>query len=322
MNKYLLRRIYQTVLVLLIVVTIVFVLFRLLPGDPTDMMVDQSFDEVTRKRLLAEWGLDAPLHEQYFVFIKNLLWFNFGESFYYRVPAGKAIYLCLWNSIVLMGTAMAMSLSAGFVLGIYLGWRRGSRRERFMLVFAMFLRATPIFWSGIILLMILTYWAALFPTGGMRSLGYSAKNLFWTYFSFDFLYHWFLPFLTATLHFMVDPLMVTRTSMLEVKGEDFLEFGQSLGFSEMALMRHCGRNALLPVVTYTAIMMGFVFGGQVLLEVIFAWPGMGREMVLAIERRDYPVAQASFLIMATVVILMNFVIDLLYGYLDPRIKYG
>ena len=157
MNKYLIRRLYQTVLVLLIVVTIVFVLFRLLPGDPTDMMVDRSFDEVTRQRLLAEWGLDAPLYEQYIVFLKNLFQLNFGESFYYRVPAGTAIYLCLWNSIVLMGTAMAMSLSTGFVLGIYLGWRRGSRRERFTLILAMFLRATPIFWLGIILLMILTF---------------------------------------------------------------------------------------------------------------------------------------------------------------------
>ncbi len=322
MRGYLVRRLYQTIIVLLVVISLVFVLFRMLPGDPTAMMIDQTLDEAAQQRLLVEWGLDAPLYQQYLVYLKNLLHLNLGVSFYYRRPVWDAIHSTLWNTIVLMATAMSIAVGVGIVLGTYLGWKRGSRRERFGLVIALFLRSTPIFWLGIIILMIFTYWLHLFPTGGMRSIGYSASNLFWTYFSVDFLRHMLLPFSTAMLYFLADPLMVMRTSMLEVRGEDFLEFGESIGLSEAALMRHCARNALLPVVTFVAVMVGFVFGGQVLLEVIFAWPGMGREMVLAIDRRDYPVAQASFLIMSTMVILMNFLVDIVYSHLDPRIKYA
>ena len=117
-------------------------------------------------------------------------------------------------------------------------------------------------------------------------------------------------------------MMVMRACMLEVKGEDFLEYLDALGLPERDRMRHCARNAMLPVVTFASIMVGFVFGGQVLLEIVFAWPGIGREMVLAIQRRDYPVAQATFIVMSVMVILMNFVVDLLYSYLDPRIRYA
>jgi peptide/nickel transport system permease protein len=322
MRKYLIRRFFHTIIVLLVVMTILFVLFRMLPGDPTAMMIDQSLDEVARKQLLVEWGLDAPLYQQYLIFLKNLSHLNFGISFFYQKPVWQALYSTLWNTIVLMGTAMSIAVGVGIFLGAYLGWKRGSRRERFGLVIALILRSTPIFWLGIIILMIFSYWIALFPTGGMRSIGYSASNLFWTYFSLDFLFHMFLPFLTATLYFLADPILVMRTSMLEIRGEEFLEFLESIGLPQRSIRMHCTRNALLPVVTFVALMVGFVFGGQVLLEYIFSWPGMGREMLLAIERRDYPVAQGSFIIMSSIVILMNFLVDILYSYLDPRIKYA
>lgn len=321
MRSYLLRRTYQTLVVLFVVVALVFVLFRLLPGDPTAMMIDQSLDEAARAKLLAEWGLDGSLPQQFLLYLTNLARLNLGVSFYYRQPVWHVLSGPLWNTTVLMGTAIVIAIAAGIVLGIYLGWRRGSRAERFALVVALFLRSTPIFWLGILLLMVFTYWLHLFPTGGMRSVGYASSNLVSTYLSLDFLHHLALPLVTATLYFIADPMMVMRTSMLEVKGEDFLEFLESVGLSERTIMRHCARNALLPVVTFVSIMIGFVFGGQVLLEVIFAWPGIGREMVEAIERRDYPIAQASFLIMAASVIVMNLVVDLVYSSLDPRVTY-
>ena len=322
MRKYLIRRIYQTIIVLWVVMSMLFVLFRMLPGDPTAMMIDQSLDEVARRQLLVEWGLDAPLHQQYFLFLKNLLRLNLGISFFYKISVWEVLYSPIWNTIVLMGTALSMAVTLGILLGTYLGWKRGSRQERWGLVIALFLRSTPIFWLGIIIVMVFAHWLTLFPTGGMRTPGYSAKNLFWTYCSANFLYHLALPFLTAMLHFIADPLLVMRTSMLEVRGEEFLEFLESLGIPQRNLMRHSMKNALLPVVTFVALMVGLVFGGQVLLEVIFSWPGMGREMLMAIERRDYPIAQGSFIIMSTMVILMNFIVDLIYSYLDPRIKYA
>ncbi len=322
MRAYLIRRFCQTLIVLFVVMSLVFVLFRLLPGDPTAMMVDQSLDQLARQRLLVEWGLDAPLFQQYLTFLKNIAALNFGESFYYRQPVWQAISSSWWNTVVLMGTAMPIALAVGILAGAYLGWRRGSRMERFGIVLALILRSTPIFWLGIIVLMVFSYWLHLFPTGGMREAGSSGEGLLSTYLSMDFLHHMGLPLLTATLYFLADPMMIMRTSMLEIKSEDFLEHLRAVGFSETALMRHCARNALLPVVTFASIMVGFVFGGQVLLEIVFAWPGIGREMVLAIDRRDYPIAQASFIIMSCMVIGMNFVVDLLYSHLDPRIRYA
>jgi len=321
MRKYAIRRFYQTIIVLWVVMSLLFILFRMMPGDPTSMLVDESLDEIARKKLLVEWGLDAPLYVQYFVFLKNLAQFNFGVSFFYRTPVWESLYSPLFNSMVLMGTGLFTAIGLGIVLGAYLGWKRGGKLERFGLIFSLMLRSTPIFWLGIIVLMIFAYWLALFPTGRMRVTGYAADNLLQTYLSLDFLWHMALPLLTAILHFLSDPLLVMRTSMLEVRGEEFLEFLKSIGLPERSLIRHSMKNALLPVVTFIALSVGFVFGGQVLLEVVFAWPGMGREMLLAIERRDYPIAQGSFILMSSMVILMNFVVDLLYGYLDPRIKY-
>jgi len=321
-RAFLIRRLVQTLLVLFVVVTLVFVLFRLLPGDPTAMLVDQSLDELARQRLLVEWGLDRPLFEQYLTFLKNIATLNFGLSFYYRAPVWTSLAAAWWNTAVLMGFAIVIALTVGVVAGAYLGWRRGSNTERTGLVIALLLRSTPIFWLGIIVLMVFSYWLHLFPTGGMRSTGYQADGLLETYLSLNFLYHLALPLLTASLYFVADPMMVMRTCMLEVKGEDFLEYMEGLGFSERERMQHCARNAILPVVTFASIMIGFVFGGQVLLEIVFAWPGIGREMVLSIERRDYPIAQATFVMMSVMVILMNFLVDILYSYLDPRIRYA
>src|SRR4030042_4946460 len=182
MRDYLIRRLYQTIIVLWVVISIIFILFRLLPGDPTAMMIDQSLDEIARQRLLEEWGLDAPLFQQYLIYLKNILRLNLGVSFYFRRPAMDVLYPTLWNTIVLMGTAMAFAVGFGILLGTYLGWKRGSVAERFGLVLALFLRSTPIFWLGILILMIFTYWLHLFPTGGMRSVGYSASSLLGTYF--------------------------------------------------------------------------------------------------------------------------------------------
>jgi peptide/nickel transport system permease protein len=143
-------------------------------------------------------------------------------------------------------------------------------------------------------------------------------QLLWTT---DFLRHLVLPFVCASLYLMPEPLMIMRTSTLEVKGEDFLELLKAKGMSEAGVIRHAARNSLLPVISWTTLMASFAFGGQVLLEVVFSWPGVGREMVMAVSRQDFPVAQATFFLMAFVVIVMNFILDMVYGYLDPRIVY-
>ena len=321
MRAYLTRRIGHTLLVIWVVLSLIFIMFRLLPGDPTSMMVDQNLDEAARQHLLEDWGLTGSLWQQYFAYLINVVQFKFGDSFFYRMPVWQAIGSNWWNTVVLMGAAMVIALFSGVVIGAYLGWRRGSGAERAGVVLALVLRSTPIFWLGILFLMVFAYWLQVFPTGGMRSTGQSSASLLETYLSWDFAFHMVLPLFTASLYYFADPMMVMRTCMLEVKGEDFIDYLEALGLPERRRIWHCGRNAILPVATFTSVMVGFVFGGQVMLETVFSWPGIGREMVLAIERRDYPIAQASFLIIAVVTIAMNFVVDMLYFALDPRIRH-
>jgi peptide/nickel transport system permease protein len=183
------------------------------------------------------------------------------------------------------------------------------------------IRSLPDFLLGILLLMIFTYRLGWFPGGGMR--GYQLQDLPFLQLLVtpDFLRHLFLPFLCATLSLLPEPLLIMRTSTLETRGEEFLELLKAKGHSDLGVLRHAARNSLLPVVSWTSLMVSFAFGGQILIETVFSWPGVGREMVLAVSRLDYPVAQAAFFLMAVVVIVVNFVIDLVYGYLDPRITY-
>jgi len=320
-RAFIIRRLFHTLIVLFSILAILFVVFRLMPGDPTAVLVDSQLSDSDQKVMLSQWGLDQPLPVQFWRYLSNLFTGDFGISFYYRQPVGQILTNPIWNTLVLMVSSMGAAIILGMLGGMFLGWRRGSNLEKWGVVAALLFRSIPIFWLGIILLMIFTYWLRLFPTGAMRTSGYEAMALWKIYFSWDFLHHLIMPFVTALLYYVVDPLLIMRTSMLEIKGEDFLEMAKAKGLEDSAVMRHCVRNAILPVITFVAVWSGFAFGGQVLLETVFAWPGMGREIVQAVTRHDYPVAQAAFFLMAFIVIIMNFIVDILYGYLDPRIVY-
>lgn len=323
MNKraFLIRRLIQSVFILFFTVTIIFFMFRIIPSDPTSMLIDSQISPEDRHAILVEWGFDRPLHIQYLRYIRNLLVGDFGVSFYYRKPVFDVISETILNTIVLMGLTMIITVFGAILGGAYLGWRRGSRFEKTTVMSAMFIHAMPLYWTGIVALMVFTYYIRLFPTGGMHEMGFEYSSLWEKYFSLDFLRHLVLPLACAVLYYLPNPMLIMRASMLEVKGEDFLEMSVARGFREKTVIMHCARNALIPVITHMAIMSGFVFGGQVLLETVFTWPGMGRELVQAVMGLDYPVAQAIFFLMAGIVILMNLIADLLYGLLDPRITY-
>ena len=323
MNKkaFFIRRVIQSIFILFFTVTIIFFMFRIIPSDPTSMLIDSQISPEDRRAILAEWGLDKPIHIQYLHYIRNLMTGDFGISFYYRTPVLGVIAETLTNTFVLMGLTMAITVFGAILGGAYLGWRRGSRTEKITVTSAIFIHAMPLYWTGIVALMLFTYYIRLFPTGGMHTMGHEYSSLWGKYFSLDFLHHLVLPLVCALLYYLPNPMLIMRASMLEVKGEDFLEMSTARGFRERTVIMHCARNALIPVITHIAIMSGFVFGGQVLLETVFTWPGMGRELVKAVMGLDYPVAQAIFFLMATTVILMNLVADLLYGFLDPRITY-
>lgn len=320
-REYLIRRFLQSLLVLWAVLTLMFFLFRLAPGDPVALLVGAELPKEAQEQLRAAWGLDQALPVQYGHYLANLLRGDFGRSFYYGVPVWQSIGEPLRNTLVLMVASVLLALAVSIPAGAFLGWRRGRVVERLGIFLPLAVRSTPVFWFGILLLMVFAHWLRLFPVGGMRTPGAPDLPFLSLLVSGDFLRHLFLPFFCTALYLMPEPLMIMRTSTLEVKGEDFLELWKGKGHSDLGVLKRASRNALLPVVSWTSLMASFAFGGQVLIEVVFSWPGLGREIVLAVSRQDYPMAQATFFLMAVVVITMNFVIDLIYGYLDPRIVY-
>jgi peptide/nickel transport system permease protein len=295
------------------------VLFRSIPGDPAAVFISGRLTPEDIQALRKAWGLDAPLYEQYLNYIKNLFLGDFGVSFYYREPVVEIIGPKLFNTLILMGPAVIMAIIGGSIIGSHLGWRRGSTKERLGVIFSLFIRSFPIYLSGIISLMIFSHWLGWFPLGGMRTIGKISFS--WMESFLDVTHYMILPLAVAFLYYIGDVVVISRTSMLELIGEEFLEFAQARGLGDSKVRKIAMRNAIIPVITYSTIMVGFAFGGQVLLETVFSWPGIGRLMVNSVSRHDYPVAQAAFFIMAAGVIISNLVVDLIYGYLDPRITY-
>ncbi len=323
LRAFILRRLVQMVITLWVLTTILFLMFRLLPGDPASMYVDAALSVEAQQAVREQFGLDKPIYQQYLIYVGNVAHGEFGRSFYYRVPVGDVIVDKLLATVMLMGTSVIVAFLLGTLGGAVLAWKRGSKFEITGLITALFFRSAPEFWTGLMGLMIFAYWLHWVPIGGMNTVGQDLTSFTQKYLSLDFLRHLVLPVLVAAGYYLATPLLIMRNSMLEVVGEDFVEMARAKGLSEQAVMfRHAMRNALLPVVTVLTLMVGFAVGGEVLVEIIFRWPGMGREMVLSVQRHDYPVAQASFLILGVIVISMNFITDLVYGWLDPRISYS
>lgn len=322
MKAYVIRRLVQMGITLYVLTTILFFMFRLLPGDPTTMYIDAALPPESQEAILQQFGLDKPLGYQYVIYLFNVIRGEFGTSFYYHAPVSKIIPPRLLSTVLLMGTTILLAFVFGVTFGTILAWKRGTRFEVGSLVTALTLRSAPQFWTGLMALIVFSYTLKWFPIGGMHTPGQQFASMFAKYFNLDFLHHLILPSLVAASYYMASPMLIMRNSMLEVMGEDFIEMAKAKGLRERTVVfKHAMRNALLPVVTVLTLMIGFAVGGQVLIETVFRWPGMGREMVLAIQRHDYPMAQASFFMLGVLVIGLNFITDLLYGYLDPRVTY-
>jgi peptide/nickel transport system permease protein len=315
-------RLFHTVVTLFLVLSMMWALFRLVPGDPLVIFLGQGeLAPEQLNQLRAAWGLDQPLWVQYFHYLRNFVTADLGTSFFFRRPVLEVLVEPLLNTLILMLPAVLIAIGAGIAFGSRLGWRRGSRSEAVWNLVILVPRAIPVFWLAIILLVVFSYQLGWFPIGGMKTMAFIPHTWWEALPGYDLLRHLALPLLVAVLTFISDPLLIMRTSMIDVADEDFVTFARARGLPEKKVRRLAQRNALMPVITYSAIMVGFAFGGQLLLEVVFSWPGMGRLMVNAVYHRDYPVAQAAFFLMAAVVIILNFVVDMLYLYLDPRVSY-
>ena len=319
--RWLAMRILYLAVTIFAVISLNFVIFRLMPGDPVSMLVAERIlkpemaDEVRRM-----FGLDKPLWEQYILYIGNLLRGYFGYSFYWRRPVIDVIMDRLPNTLILLGSSTAIAIVLGVVLGIVAASRRGGKADVAIVVTSLTFYAVPVFWIGMILLMIFAVYIPLFPIGGTVSRPPPSDPLL---YALDMLWHMALPMICLVLISFGSFALLMRSSLLEALTEDYIVTARAKGLPERkVLYDHAFRNAVLPIVTAAALSFGYVVGGATLTETVFSWAGVGRLIYEAVIQRDYPVLQGAFFIIAVSVVLANFVADLLYAALDPRIRYG
>jgi peptide/nickel transport system permease protein len=322
LQRYVVRRLLQLVFTYWVFLTLLFGIFRLAPGDPTSMYQLDGLSPEARQQILERLGLNDPLHVQYYRFMVDFLTGNWGDSFRYGEPVVDILVLKFWNTVLLMGPAFLLAFAIGILLGAFLGWVRGTKKEKIGLIGTLFARSSPEFWIGILVLIVFTFQLGWFPSGGIRSPGANPASFWGRYLAWDFLHHLALPLLTGVIFYMATPTLLMRSSMINVLNSDFVEMKKAEGIPEyIILYKHAARNSILPVTTVVAIVIGLTIGGSLVIETVFNWPGMGREMVQSVTYNDYNVSQAIFFLMGSVVIFMNLVADIAYVYLDPRVRF-
>ena len=321
--RLILTRFAQMLLVLWVVATLLFFMFRLMPGDPSAAYIDSTFTEEQIAQLRRTFGLDRPLHEQYAIYLQNLVIGEFGESFHQRRPVLEILAGVLANTVVLTLSALLVAYAFGTLTGAWLAFKRGTWMEAVAIPGVLTLRAAPEFWLGMVLLAVFAFKLGWFPSGGANSPGAMFPSEWSRIASGDFLWHLVLPAATLALYLQGLPLLLMRSNMLDVMSEDFITMARMKGLSNWSIIvRHGARNALLPVATAFALGFGASIGGNVVVETVFSWPGLGKLLVNAVAASDYPVAQGAFLLITVVLVTMNFIADLLYSLLDPRVSHG
>jgi peptide/nickel transport system permease protein len=274
--------------------------------------------------LRARFGLDKPLWYQYYIYIRNVLHGDFGTSFYWQFDVFDILKARFVPTVLLFTLGYLLAYALGINLGRIIAWRRGGKLEYGSTVLGLFFYTMPIFWLGLLAIWIFSYRLDLFPVGGMKSpeiwsaqveVGLLTKLA-------DVLYHLFLPLTVFTVWVFTGSMLLMKNSMLETLREDYIVTARAKGLPEKKIRdHHAARNAMLPVVTALSLAMAFSFNGGVLTETTFSWPGLGSTLVEASLNYDYPLAQGAFIMLAGVVLLAVLIADILYAYLDPRIKY-
>jgi peptide/nickel transport system permease protein len=305
-RAYVLRRLWQSALTLAGVSVLVFVILRVLPGDPAKMLLPDGAPQSAVDELNRQLGLHEPLHVQYALFLRSVFRGDFGQSFQYRAPALQVVTERLAATVQLALAALLITVSVGVSLGIVAAVRRGTRYDYASTVLAVLGQSLPNFWLGIMLILLFGVALRWLPTSGFES---------WR--------HLILPAVTLAAFPMALVARLTRSSMLEILGRDFIRTGRAKGLAERAvILRHALRNSAVPLLTVLGLQIGTLLGGAVITESVFAWPGMGKLVVDAIFFRDFPVVQTVLILSATIFVVINLLVDLLYTVIDPRIRYS
>jgi peptide/nickel transport system permease protein len=336
-TRALLRKLAWSLFTILFVIILNFFLFRVLPGDPAragirDPRLKQDAIEVLRVR----FGLDKPvincfeslnpvkfgdcnvnpLDTQFFIYVRNLLQGELGISYHSNRPVTELLAERLWNTVLLIGAGQILAIIFGVTFGVFAAWRARTALDYGAVMASLVAWSLPTFWLGIILL----FWGSGqgFPVAGKATPGASTLPLLQQWG--DIARHMFLPTLTYTIVYMGEYTLIMRSSLVDVLSEDYILTAKAKGLSTFQILKdHAMKNAMLPLVTVIAINLGFTVAGAIQIEAVFSWPGLGSAIVDAVNRRDFPVLQGAFLLIAVAVIIANLLADLTYTLLDPRV---
>ncbi len=305
MGLYIARRCAQAALVIVGVSMVVFFLARIAPSDPVTLMLSETASPQQIAEARHYYGFDRPIPYQYWLFISRAVRGDLGESLYYKQPALGVVMEAFPQTLILALAAFALAVGVAVPLGIIAAVRRDTLWDYGAVGIAVIGQAAPSYWIGIMLILVFSVRLHLLPTSGN---GGPAALI--------------LPAITLGAVLMAVLARLTRAGMLDVLNEDFIRTARAKGVRERAvLLRHALRNVLIPLVTVMGLQLGTLLGGAVITEQVFAWPGVGRLAVTAVTSRDYPIIQATVLVVSCVFVVVNLAVDLLYGFLDPRIRY-
>lgn len=318
--RFLLRRLGQAIPIILGIAIFNFFLLHMAPGDAVDVLAGEAGGATPEyvAQLKAKFGLDQPMHVQLGKFLWNVATLNLGFSFRHNMPVVDLILARLPATLLLMVCAIALAFSAGLVLGVTAARNLNKAPDRIISVMALLAYATPIFWIGLMLILLFSVKLGWLPSSGMETIGgdLSGAARIW-----DVARHLVLPAVTLALFFMALYTRLMRASMLEIYGLDYVTVARAKGVGERGIAyRHVLRNALLPMITMLGLQVGSLLGGSVLVETVFGWPGLGRLAFESVFQRDYNLLLGILLLSSALVVLVNLLIDLLYARLDPRIE--
>jgi len=315
-GRYFANRIALALPVLLGISIVVFLMLKLVPGDPAIALLGPQAEPRDIAMLRQAWGLDRPIHQQYMTWLGHVLRGDLGLSLEQRLPVSILVLSRFKNTAILTFASIVVSCAVGLTAGVASATRPRSVVDRLTMLLALFANSMPAFWLGLVLILGFSLGLGWFPVTGMQSIRGEGGFL-------DLLHHLVLPAVTLGGATTAIVARLTRSSLLEVIRLDYVRTARAKGlFEPRVVLRHALRNALLPVVTVVGLQVGFLLGGAVLTETVFSWPGVGLQLYRAISTRDIPLIQGSVLLIAVTFVFINLLVDVLYAYLDPRIRYS
>jgi peptide/nickel transport system permease protein len=337
-SRALVRKLAWSIFTIFFVIILNFFLFRVLPGDPARAGIrDPRLKKEAIEMLRVRFGLDKPvincfetlnplkigscnvnpLDTQFFIYVGNLLRGELGISYHTNRPVAEILGERLWNTILLIGAGQILSIIIGVIFGLFAAWKARTTVDYGALITGLIAWSLPTFWLGIILL----FWGSGqgFPIAGKQTPGSSSLPLMQLWW--DIGKHMFLPTLTYTIVYMGEYMLIMRSSLMDVLSEDYILTAKAKGLNTFQILKdHALKNAMLPLVTVIAINLGFTVAGAIQIETVFSWPGLGGAIYESVVRRDFPILQGAFLLIAVAVILANLIADVTYTYLDPRVQ--